>query len=147
MSDDQHQFPRRIKIQRLEDYHTHFCGRILSSGNLFLGVYISELVKSSESALGNLRCYAVVFEFTPDGKFFRNTHRTGDAPHTSYDELQGLVDPFGAVEYCDIEVDFFDTIIDGIRFGLIPNPEFGFIDLQLRAEIAFYHPWDGDYYT
>ena len=34
-----------------------------------------------------------------------------------------------------------------IQIGLIPNPEFGFIDLQPRAEIAFYHPWDGDYYT
>ena len=119
----------------------------MSSGCLFLGVNVFERISSSESALGMLRYYAVVFEFTPDGKFSRSTHRATDVYVASDDDLQELVDLLGPVEYCNIEVELFETKIDGIRFGLIPDPEFGFIQLQPGATIAFYPPWDGEYYT
>ena len=147
MSNDLLQFPTRIRIQRLENCQTHFCGRVLANGNLFLGAFVFDLVDSGETALGKLRYYAVLFEFCPRGTFLRSTHSTSEAPHLSGDELQKLVDSLGAVEYCDIEVELFETKIDGILFGLIPDPEFGFIQLQPGATIAFYPPWDGEYYT
>ena len=47
-------------------------------------------------------------------------------------ELKSVSDGFKQSQ-CGIrrkicEFDLFETIIDGIRFGLIPNPEFGLID-------------------
>ena len=65
----------------------------------------------------------------------------------SFANLKTMVDTLSPVDFHEIEVDLFEIYLDGIQFGLIPDPESGFIDLQPGTLISFYPPWDGDYYT
>ena len=58
-----------------------------------------------------------------------------------------MVKELGEVTFCDIEVKLFNTLIDGVEFGLIPDPEFKCIDLQPSSTISFTEPWDGSYST
>ena len=148
MSDNIHEIPKRIHIQRIVDYHTHFCGSRRQNGNLFLGVMTYALIKDDSPLGGRTGHLDVVFEFSPNGKFLRllKMESTIDAS-TSLANLNELVDTLGPVDFHDIEVDLFETYVDGIQFGLIPNPESGFINLQPGSLISFYPPWDGDYYT
>jgi len=64
-----------------------------------------------------------------------------------YDKLEKMVSDLGQVQYCDIEVKLFQTLIDGVAFGLVPEPKFGFIELQPNSALAFPEPWDGSYCT
>ena len=148
MSDHNHEFPGRILIQRIEDYHTHFCGSRRQNGHLFLGFVTHEFIKDNSPVGGRLEYLDVVFEFSPNGRFLRllKMESTIDA-NRSLANLEQLMNTLGPVDFHDIEVDLFETSMDGIQFGLIPDPEFGFINLQPGSPIAFYSPWDGDYYT
>ena len=67
-------------------------------------------------------------------------------PGTSFVSLTRMVESLGSIDFHDIEVEVFETCVDGIEFGLIPDPESGLIHLQPGTLISFYPPWDGDYY-
>ena len=58
-----------------------------------------------------------------------------------------MVAELGEVHYGDIEVKLFQTTIDGVTFGLVPENEYGFIELEPNSTIAFSKPWDGSYST
>lgn len=145
---DEHQFPHRIRVQRIEDYHTHFCGSRKENGNLILGVMTGALVRTNWPLDGRHAELNVVFEFSPQGRFLRllKTESAVD-PNTSFASLTKMVESLGSIDFHDIEVEVFETCVDGIEFGLIPDPESGLIHLQPGTLISFYPPWDGDYYT
>ena len=141
MSDMIVKFPNRIRINRIAEYHTHFLGTIRQSGRLFWGILTG---KSRHT--GTLH-YAVVFLFSPAGKFLQSIHSSSEVDPTSDAELAKLVKTLGPVKFHDIEVDVFTTLIDGIVFGLVPDPDSGYIDLQPGYIISFYPPWNGEYWT
>lgn len=60
-------------------------------------------------------------------------------------QIEEWISELGKLEYCDIELNLFQTIIDGFVFGLIPNNES--IDLQPSSIISFQEPWNGEYYN
>jgi len=64
-----------------------------------------------------------------------------------YNKLQEMVAQLGAIEFGDIEVKLFQTTIDGIVFGLIPDEEYNLVNLEPGATLAFAAPWDGSYST
>ena len=58
-----------------------------------------------------------------------------------------MVSKLERIKYCNIEVELFTTKIEGIEFGLTKNEEDKSINLQPSSTLAFYEPWDGEYYT
>jgi hypothetical protein len=44
-------------------------------------------------------------------------------------------------------VKLFQTTIDGVVFGLVPDAENETVELQPSSTIAFQSPWDGEYDT
>lgn len=147
-------FPSRLPIQRVEDYHTHYLGKC-GDGRLFFGYETFAVLQSywespPEEREEHRIEFAVLYLFDNKGKFrevkyWSSKDRIGTL-NTS-DKLEVLVQSLGAVEYCDIEVELFETEIEGIKFGLIPNEEAESIDLQPSSTISFQAPWDGEYYT
>jgi hypothetical protein len=90
----------------------------------------------------------VVFEFSPQGRFLRLLKMESAVdPGTAFASLTNTMETLGSIDFHDIEVDLFETCVDGIVFGLIKDPEFKLIHLQPGTLISFYPPWDGDYYT
>lgn len=72
-------------------------------------------------------------------------------PHAESLQKQ-LLDDLGDIEFCDINVSPFSYNSHDTTFGLIPvPPEEDDDDWNVIAEpgnyMAFYPPWDGDYYT
>jgi hypothetical protein len=63
------------------------------------------------------------------------------------EKLEEMIKKLGKTEFCDIEVKPFQTTIDGVVFGLVPNDEYGSVDLQPSSTISFQEPWDGEHYT
>jgi formate hydrogenlyase regulatory protein HycA len=53
----------------------------------------------------------------------------------------------GFIQYRDIAIKLFQTTIDGIVFGLIPDQKTESIILEPSSTISFQEPWDGEYYT
>lgn len=134
-------FPNQIRINRIADYHTHYVGRIRESGGLFWGILASKSLQTLT------RHFSVVFLFSQEGKFLHSIHTSSDVRPTSDAELARLVKTLGPVKFQNIKVDLFTTLIEGIVFGLVPNPDSGFINLQPGSIISFYPPWDGEYWT
>jgi formate hydrogenlyase regulatory protein HycA len=58
-----------------------------------------------------------------------------------------MVNELGRVEFKDICVKPFKTVIENIEFGLVVNEENESIDLEPSSTISFQEPWDGEYYT
>jgi hypothetical protein len=58
-----------------------------------------------------------------------------------------MVNELGEVEFRDIAIKPFKTVIDGVEFGLIPNEETQSIELQPSSTIVFSEPWNGEYFT
>lgn len=62
-------------------------------------------------------------------------------------KFEEMIAELGAFEFSDIEVKPFQTVIDGVVFGLVPNEEHETVDLEPSSTISFQAPWDGEYYT
>lgn len=59
-----------------------------------------------------------------------------------------MIQSFGQYEFADeIIVQPFQVEIEGRTFGLIPDEDSKFINLEPNMSIAFYSPWDGSYDT
>jgi len=148
--------PDRLPIMRMEDYHTHYLGRS-NNGILFWGYETFVFEKPyTESENGNWekhRCeYAIFHTFDSSGNYLTTKHLFGGTTDVcDYEKLENQIEEWiaelGSVEYCDIEVRLFQTVIDGFIFGLIPDEESESIILQPSSTISFQKPWDGEYYT
>lgn len=146
-------YPERIPIMREEDYHTHYLGE-LKDGRLFFGyeTFVFPNGYSGENWQNNRLEYAVVYLFDRNGNHMDTLHkRAGKTSELAQGQveqiLRDLLAPLGPLNFRNIELKPFSTTIDGIEFGLIPNDETQSIELQPSSTIAFFEPWDGEYYT
>ncbi|AUP80970.1 hypothetical protein [Flavivirga eckloniae] len=145
--------PELIPIMREEDYHTHYLGET-ENGNLFFGY---ETFVFSNGVPGadwenNRFEYALVYLFDKNGNHLETKHKlAGKTSEISIGKtsklLNELLVDLGRLQFKDIKVKPFKSIIDGIEFGLIPNEKCEMIELQPSSTIAFGEPWNGEYDT
>jgi formate hydrogenlyase regulatory protein HycA len=141
----------------MEDHHTHCLGQA-TDGRLFWAYDTFIFTKPrADFEEGDdwrkfRREYAIIHTFDKDGNYLATKHwdagLTIDIAGKSLEEkLQEFVSELGDTAFKDIEVKLFQTEIDGITFGLIPDEESEMIHLQPTSKISFQEPWDGEYYT
>ena len=146
--------PKLLRIDRVEDYHTHYLGRT-TDGRLFWGYETFAFIKpyaeiQSEDWRKFRKEYAVLHTFDGDGNYIKTEHWVSS---DSFNEgitsmkLAELIDGLGDIKFRNIKVKLFQTTIDGIVFGLVPDEENETVELQPSSTIAFQSPWDGEYDT
>ncbi|MEP7375183.1 MAG: hypothetical protein ABI675_17420 [Chitinophagaceae bacterium] len=148
--------PVRLPIKRMEDYHTHYLGET-NDGRLFWAyetfVFPKPYSEIKDDDWKNHRKeYAMLHTFDKKGNYLATKHwLAGSAADTggqSLDnKLEEMVKELGIIIYKDIKVKLFQTVIDGVTFGLIAGEENKTIELQPGSTISFQQPWDGEYYT
>jgi hypothetical protein len=150
-------FPEKLPIERIEEYHTHYLG-LCSENRLFWGYetfFFPVGTMGREGWQNYRRDYVMLHLFDGQGNHleirseFLGTAAESNAQASS-EKLEQWVDDLGEVQYSDIEVKLFQVTIDGIVFGLVPNTEDEenpSIELEPSSTIALYEPWDGSYYT
>jgi hypothetical protein len=89
--------------------------------------------------------YVILHLFDKSGNHIGTRHWLGGTTNQVSDatldaKLVSMVAELGDVQFGDIEVKLFQTEIDGKIFGLIPETEYGFIELQPHSTIAFSAP-------
>jgi hypothetical protein len=148
-------FPEKIPIERIEDYHTHYLGKT-KDGLQFWGYtkfVWTVLPKDIQGDWKDFRNeYVILHLFDKQGNHIETRHWLGGTTNQVSDailddKLASMVADLGDVQYGDIEVKLFKTEIDGETFGLVPETQYGFIELQPYSSIAFAAPWDGSYST
>ena len=149
------QFPEKIPIERIEEYHTHYLGRT-TDGRLFWGYVTFVYTVLPKDVIGDWRAYrneyAILHIFDIDGTHTNTRHWLGGTTNQVtdiqlYTKLEDMIAELGEIEFSDIEVKLFTTVIDDVTFGLIPDTSCGFINLEPYSTIAFGEPWDGSYST
>lgn len=148
-------FPEKIPIERMEEYHTHYLGKT-ADGQLFWGYVTFVYTVSQADMVGDWQDYrneyAILHLFDKNGNHKNTRHWLGGKTNQVtdiqlYTKLEEMVMELGEIEFGDIEVKLFTTVIDGTIFGLVPDEKSMFINLQPHATIAFSEPWDGSYFT
>jgi hypothetical protein len=150
--------PKKIRIERIERYHTHYLGKT-HDAKLFWGYatfyytkLYSEIIEAKLDYTDYRNEYAVLHIFNEIGQHLATKHvLVGTAKNVTdidiFTKLEELIIELGEIAFDDIEVELFETEIDGITFGLLPNYEYGFVELQPNSTLAFGEPWDGSYST
>ena len=149
--------PDVLPIARIEDHHTHYLGQC-ADGKLFWGYFTFAFeAPPGRNFPGSdwqefRREYAVLHLFDDDGNYLKTHHwyggKTSECDQADMEEkLKAMVSALGPVEFEDIYIKPFQTEIDGITFGLIPNDEYETIDLEPSDTISFHEPWNGEYDT
>jgi formate hydrogenlyase regulatory protein HycA len=145
--------PKLLPIMREEDYHTHFIGRT-QNGEQFFGHETFVLPKGdlNQEWEKSRKEYVVLYFFDSKGNHSKTNHwfagKTAEiAPDATRNKLEEMVNELGEVEFRDIAIKPFKTVIDGVEFGLIPNEETQSIELQPSSTIVFSEPWNGEYFT
>lgn len=147
-------FPKKIPIERIEDYHTHYMGKY-ENGNQFWAyetfVFAESPIPEGKDWKKHRREYAVLYLFDKKGNFqearYEFAGTTDSLKFDIHDKIEEMVSKLGEIIYCNIEVKPFEIEIDRFKFGLIPNEESEMIELQPSNTIAFSEPWDGEYDT
>jgi len=141
----------------MEDYHTHFLGKTLS-GNLFWGYqtfYYDTPYEDRDRDKGwqEYRIdLAVMHHFDSGGKYLNSQVHSERASNSTAEailekKLEEFYSQLSGPEFCDIEVELFQSEFCNVTFGLVYNTETDTIDLQPSSTISFAEPWDGEYYT
>lgn len=145
--------PEKIPIQRMEDYHTHFLGKT-EDGRQFFGyeTFVFPNGVPTSDWEKHRKEYVVLYIFDQEGNHLKTDHwyagTTSETDETVIRErLEQMIRELGQTTFSDIEVKPFQTIIDGIVFGLVPNEEEETVDLEPSSTISFHEPWDGEYDT
>ena len=144
--------PKKILINREEDYHTHYLGKY-TDGHLFFGY--ETFVFSPNSNLSQnwqeyRREYAVLYLFDQEGHFIEADHwyaGTASENKDTNSKLEEMVSSRGPYEFCNIAVEPFQIEIDGEVFGLVADEEYETVELMPSSTISFAEPWDGWYST
>ncbi|MFT3827817.1 MAG: hypothetical protein QM731_28125 [Chitinophagaceae bacterium] len=148
-------FPEKIPIERIEEYHTHYLGKT-KQGLQFWGYTTFVWTVLPKDIKGNWQDYrneyVVLHLFDKEGTYIETKHWLAGPTSQITDEtltnkLELMTAELGDIEYGDIAIKPFTTVIDGVTFGLVPEYEYGFINLEPNSTIAFSAPWDGSYST
>jgi hypothetical protein len=145
--------PEKIPILRMEDYHTHYLGKT-DDGRQFFGyeTFVFPPGVPAEALMKHRKEYVVLYLFDDKGNHSETKHWFAGTVGVADQEkmiawLQDEIEKLGNVTYTDIEVKPFQSTVDGVVFGLVSNEEHKAVELQPNSTIAFYEPWDGEYYT
>jgi hypothetical protein len=145
--------PEKIPILRMEDYHTHYLGKT-DDGRQFFGyeTFVFPPGVPAEALEKHRKEYVVLYLFDDQGNHSETKHWFAGTVAVADQEkmiawLQDEIEKLGNVTYTDIEVKPFQSTVDGVVFGLVSNEEHEVVELQPNSTIAFYEPWDGEYYT
>ena len=147
--------PILIPIERIEDYHTHYLGQT-SDGRLFWGyetfVFTKPPGEHGAEWQEHRKEYVVLHTFDKKGNYLQTAHWfAGTTSEIRGDEMQHkleeMISELGPIQFGDIRIKTFSTMIDGVEFGLIRNKKYGCIELEPSSTISFQWPWDGSYYT
>ena len=149
--------PNKLPIMRMEDYHTHYLGKV-ADGRLFWGyqTFVFDKpyaeIQQSDDWQKHRKEYALVHTFDKDGNYLTTKYwfagLTKDINEQQLeDKLEELVTELGNIVFQDIEIKLFQLQIDNITFGLVVDKETEMINLQPSSTISFQEPWDGEYDT
>jgi len=149
--------PERLPIERIEDYHTHYLGR-MADGRLFWAyhTFVFDKPYSSLEPGENWQQfrkeYALIHTFSNQGDYLATTAwyagLTANADQRQMEaKIEGWMAALGEVVFEDIAVTLFQTQIDGITFGLVVDEEHELISLEPSSTISFGEPWNGEYFT
>lgn len=110
--------PDKLPIARMEDYHTHYLGRV-DDGRLFWGYQTFVFTKPySDIEKGDewkkyRNDYALVHTFDREGNYLATKHCSGLAIDTNdgelEEQLEKMVAELGNVDFQDIEIKIFQT--------------------------------------
>lgn len=148
--------PDLIPISRQEDYHTHYLGTF--SGDLQFWAYETFVHNPPKNLAAKTdwqerrKEYVVLHTFDVNGDHLHTEHwycgTTAECDDIPMEQkLEEMVSALGDTKFGDISVKLFQTEIDGIVFGLIPDENTKMVNLQPSSTISFMEPWDGEYYT
>lgn len=150
--------PEKIPIERIEDYHTHYLGQSSDgkqfwahSTHVFVKTY-AEILEIQGDWQDYRHEYAVLHTFDKDGNHLTsNCFNCGTSKDVTdkmlYDKLEEMVCQLGVIEFKDIEIKPFQSKIDDIIYGLVPDENNEYINLEPNSQISFVPPWDGTYST
>lgn len=148
--------PERLPIARMEDHHTHYLGST-PDGILFWAYDTYAFsgpdaeISQDENRQQYRRDYVLLHTFDDAGNYLTTKYWSVSTSATSAyqanEKLEEMIGELGDITFHDIEVSIFQTQIDNIVFGLVPDEETGMINLQPGSMISFMEPWDGEYYT
>ncbi len=155
--------PERIKINREEDYHTHFIGtyggKPGTKPNQFMGFVTATLPEPMpKNWEQHKRWYAVLHTFDADGNhlksdaWFAGVTADGETQVTDKagEQLAEMLRGLGKIKFGNVIVRLFSVKIDGQVFGLIDASEADedIVSVHLVPnDLALFAPWDGEYYT
>jgi formate hydrogenlyase regulatory protein HycA len=149
--------PDKIPIERIEYYHTHYLGQT-NDGRQFWAYATHIFVKTylemeiNDDWLDFRHEYVILHTFDEDGNhLISDRFYCGTAKETTdkiiRDKLEEMVSELSVLEFKDIEVRPFQVIIDDTEYGLIPDQDKKYINLEPNSQISFGAPWDGSYST
>ena len=150
--------PNKIKINREEEYYTHFIGKT-HDGKQFMALIGATLpTPLPEDWPNHKKWYAVLHTFNSEGRHMDTkticAGRTADGEDVVVEKARSLrnemLSSLGKVSFEDIEVELFSIEIDGFTFGLVDGsePDEGIEKINLLPNgLAFFEPWNGEYDT
>jgi formate hydrogenlyase regulatory protein HycA len=149
--------PDKLPIMRMEDYHTHYLGKV-ADGRLFWGyqTFVFDKpyaeIQQEDNWRKHRKEYALVHTFDTNGNYLTTKSWVADSTTNLNekqleDKLEEFVKELGDIFLQDIEIKIFQTRIDNIIFGLVVDEETQMINLQPSSTISFQKPWDGEYNT
>lgn len=150
------QIPEKIRIKRIEDYHTHFIGKCRDNRQFMIYetfVFSAPPRTVAREDWKKLRREYVVLYLFDNNEILQKTEHFFAGTTDNYDSatintwIEVKLEELGNVNFTDIEVKPFQTNIDGYTFGLVPNEEYGVIEMQPSNTISFSFPWGGEYDT
>lgn len=144
--------PKRIRINRMIDYHTHFIGKF-DNGKQFFGYEHFVFEPNKDHQLENRHEYIVLYLFNEQGDLTSYKYwyagKSTELNCKTETKLNEFIKELGQIRYCDIHVKPFKLEIDSYTFGLIAfdDPDYERVELHPSNTIAFSEPWNGEYET
>ena len=145
--------PKKIPINCYEDSATQYMGKY-ADGKQFWGyeTFVFDYESDKLDWKARRHEYVILHLFDKDGNhleakhWYAGTKAECDTKRMTH-KLEEMVAELGSVEYTNIKVKLFQTVIDNIVFGLIPKEEYEAIDLEPSSTISLHKPWNGEYDT
>ena len=148
--------PERIPFARIEKYYTRNIGTF-AGGKQFMAFVVAEIDMANPDRPWEerKRWYAVLHKFDENGAHIGTDHwfagTTADGEPAVTERAARRVTEFMSalpnVQFGDIAIRLFQTVIDGHLFGLCRDEESENIVQLLPNDLVFYPPWDGSYDT
>lgn len=147
--------PAAIPINREENYHTHYIGTTNDGLQFFAyNTFYTEPIEGGnpDNWSQYRKEYVVLYLFNAEGDYIETRHWYAGTSDQIKDgviraKIEEMLLELGDINYGNIMVKPFSTMIDGVEFGLIPYDEYETIEMEPSSTMSFHAPWDGEYDT